>query len=121
MRRINKISLSAKQKEAFDWIKAHVRRTGEWPSFRELRDGLGYKSVNSATQLMSSLKEKGWIEKRGSYYDFIKEDQTLLTPQRLHSLEQRILAALVDAGLSSEEAGHIAASVLADELGAAKV
>jgi len=96
MRRLNRVSLSERQLEAYNFIKDFARRHGQWPTFREISSGLGLKSPNSATQLVNAMREKGWVEKVGSRYDFMKDDSPRLTPQRRARIESTLLVMLED-------------------------
>lgn len=53
--------LTPRQAECFTAIEAHVAKTGEAPTVRELADALGLKSPNPAYQLMLALLEKEYI------------------------------------------------------------
>jgi len=90
MKRLHLIALTEKQEEAFGTIKAMIRRSGKWPSFRELQSELGYASPNSITQLIKALESKGWIIKRGFAYDFTEDVIPILTPDRKARIERLI-------------------------------
>lgn len=94
MKRLNRISLSERQLEAYRYIKDYARKNGEWPTFRQISTALGLKSPNSATQIVAALREKGWVQKVGSKYDFMGEDSPRLTPQRKAKIEKTLLVML---------------------------
>ncbi|GIN74049.1 hypothetical protein J14TS2_45240 [Bacillus sp. J14TS2] len=53
--------MSNLQKELFSAIKDYVEVKGYSPSYRELRDILGVKSVSTISRNLDRLKEKGYV------------------------------------------------------------
>ncbi len=83
------ITLTDRQKEAYDAIISLVKSNQTWPSFRELQHHLGYASPNSVTQIIHALVAKGWLIKRGSAYDFADFTMPHLTPDRKARIERQ--------------------------------
>lgn len=53
--------LTPRQAEALDMIIAYREKEGRSPSFRDIADGLGLKSVHPAYRLCVELYEKGYV------------------------------------------------------------
>ncbi|MFO1379011.1 MAG: transcriptional repressor LexA [Chitinivorax sp.] len=54
--------LTSRQSVVFDFIKQFVTDNGIPPTFAEIADGLGFKSVNAAVEHVKALAKKGAIE-----------------------------------------------------------
>jgi SOS-response transcriptional repressor LexA len=54
--------LTAKQKRLLDYLVEQVRE-GETPSYREMADAVGLRSVSGVHRLMTSLDERGFIRR----------------------------------------------------------
>jgi SOS-response transcriptional repressor LexA len=54
-------SLTKSQRECFEVIEQLIAEKGEGPSVRELQAALGLKSPGHVTEMLASLKERGWI------------------------------------------------------------
>ena len=107
MHRVDRISLTERQKRAYDYILSHIRKYGEWPTYRELQEAMGYKSPNSATQLLQALEKKGWIVKRDTYFDFPHEDMPYLTPKIKHQIEEELVARLAAHNIGADTVREI--------------
>lgn len=55
------LSLTERQHELLDFIKAHLTEFGTGPSFREMQDELEAKSISQIHRLLTSLEERGHI------------------------------------------------------------
>jgi SOS-response transcriptional repressor LexA len=53
--------LTAKQKEAVEFISGFIAETGSSPSMRVLSDSLGYHSTGMAWDMVRKLKERGAV------------------------------------------------------------
>jgi len=56
-------SLTARQRQTLDIIKAFTVEHGIAPSLREIRDALKLKSLGHVSSLLSALQERGYIER----------------------------------------------------------
>lgn len=55
---------SKKQRELLEFIGAFIGHHGYGPSYREIMDGLGYKSVSTVASHVDNLVAKGHLAKR---------------------------------------------------------
>ena len=53
-----------KQKELLDYVAAFIGEHGYGPSYREIMNGLGYKSVSTVAIHIDGLIAKGYLRKR---------------------------------------------------------
>lgn len=53
-----------RQKELLDFVDAFIREHGYGPSYREVMNGLGYKSVSTVAIHIEGLISKGYLRKR---------------------------------------------------------
>lgn len=53
-----------KQKELLQFVDAFIKEHGYGPSYREVMNGLGYKSVSTVAVHIDGLIEKGYLRKR---------------------------------------------------------
>ncbi len=53
-----------KQKELLQYVDAFIKEHGYGPSYREVMNGLGYKSVSTVAVHIDGLIEKGYLRKR---------------------------------------------------------
>lgn len=53
-----------RQKELLDWVDAFIKEHGYGPSYREVMNGLGYKSVSTVAIHIDGLISKGYLRKR---------------------------------------------------------
>lgn len=58
------ITLTQKQKQAFDFIKNYCDKLGYAPSYQEIADGIGLKSRSGVNRLVTGLIERGAIHKQ---------------------------------------------------------
>ena len=56
-------ALTAKQRELLTFIREWQVRTGESPSFDEMRNALDLKSKSGVHRLISALEERGYIRR----------------------------------------------------------
>lgn len=103
--------LTERQKALYEWIRAFVERTGEWPTFRQIQDGIGYSSPNSVTQNVKALLRKGWLVRHDTHYDFAEEDMPYLTPQLKNRISERLLEEL-SRHMTKEQATSAAKRIL---------
>ncbi|WP_198138824.1 LexA family protein [Erwinia typographi] len=52
------------QQDTLDFIRACIRDNGLAPTLREIADGMGWKSANSADQAVAALIRKGFLKRR---------------------------------------------------------
>jgi len=64
------LPLSDRQREVYEYLRQVVAETGQWPTYREVCDHFGWSSDNTYQQLLKTLVQKGWIERkeRGVYH-----------------------------------------------------
>lgn len=55
---------SKKQREILSYIQAFIKQNGYGPSYREVMNGLGYKSVSTVAAHIDNLIVKGHLAKR---------------------------------------------------------
>ena len=55
--------LTKTQSEALHWINAYARKHGYGPSYVEIAEGLGYRSLNSVAKKVQALEDRGWIKR----------------------------------------------------------
>jgi len=55
--------LTIKQKKLLDYIKSYYQDKDLFPTFEEMKDNLSIKSKSGIYKLLSSLEDKGYIEK----------------------------------------------------------
>ena len=60
---MDKVQLTRKQKEFFDYIVEYKKEHDVWPTYREISDEFNYKSPNSITQNIQALLKKGYLIK----------------------------------------------------------
>ncbi len=53
-----------RQKELLDFVDAFIQEHGYGPSYREVMNGLGYKSVSTVAIHIDGLIKKGYLRKR---------------------------------------------------------
>ncbi len=53
-----------RQKELLDFVDAFIKEHGYGPSYREVMNGLGYKSVSTVAVHIDGLISKGYLNKR---------------------------------------------------------
>ena len=57
-------TLTDRQQETLDWIKAYLRKNGIPPTRAELAKALGLRDASSVSGHLTALADKGWIELR---------------------------------------------------------
>lgn len=55
---------SKKQRELLNFLAAFIKTNGYGPSYREIMNGLGYKSVSTVASHVDNLIAKGFVRKR---------------------------------------------------------
>lgn len=53
-----------RQRELLNWVDAFIKEHGYGPSYREVMNGLGYKSVSTVAVHIDGLIGKGYLRKR---------------------------------------------------------
>lgn len=53
-----------KQRELLAWVDGFIKEHGYGPSYREIMNGLGYKSVSTVAVHIDGLIERGYLRKR---------------------------------------------------------
>lgn len=59
-------TLTKKQKEVYDFVKAYVDTSGIAPTIEEIRKKLKLKAVSTIHEHISSLREKGYLDKENN-------------------------------------------------------
>lgn len=55
---------SKKQKELLDFVDSFIQQYGYGPSYREIMNGMGYKSVSTVAIHIDGLISRGYLRKR---------------------------------------------------------
>ena len=58
----NKVNMTKKQQLFYDKVKELCRKVG-YPSWRQMMEAAGYKSVGSAYNMVKRLESRGFIER----------------------------------------------------------
>lgn len=53
-----------RQRELLIWVDTFIKEHGYGPSYREVMNGLGYKSVSTVAVHINGLIERGYLQKR---------------------------------------------------------
>lgn len=53
--------LAPKQKRLFEYLIAYTKASGESPTIKEMRDAMNVKSINTITDALKGLQNKGYI------------------------------------------------------------
>jgi repressor LexA len=61
-----KTLLTPKQKQVYDFINSFITSHGYSPSYKDIANGLGFKSEGSVAQYLEALENKGFISRGGS-------------------------------------------------------
>ena len=72
--------LTARQTVELDFIKQFAAENGTPPTFAEIADGLGFKSVNAAVEHVKALAKKGVLELQSNVARGIRLKQEELAP-----------------------------------------
>lgn len=56
-------TLTKRQQQALEFIKAYLREHGYSPSYEEIRSHLGYASLNAVSDVLRSLERKGYVRR----------------------------------------------------------
>lgn len=76
---MDKVQLTRKQKEFFDYIVEYKKEHDVWPTYREISDEFNYKSPNSVTQNIQALLKKGYLIKgEDDEYDIHPDHEEML-------------------------------------------
>jgi len=76
---MDKVQLTRKQKEFFDYIVEYKKEHDVWPTYREISDEFNYKSPNSVTQNIQALLKKGYLVKgEDDEYDIHPDHEEIL-------------------------------------------
>lgn len=73
--------LTSKQTSFLDYLRNYAKRTGTWPTYREIIDRFEYRSPNSVTQNLEALFKKGYLERDDDGYRFSDEATGAMRPQ----------------------------------------
>ena len=55
--------LTARQRQLLEFIQAYTRAHGRAPSFRDMMEGMGFKSPSAAHRLVVCLEQRGCIRR----------------------------------------------------------
>ena len=72
--------LTHKQESFLDFLKAYVDREGDWPTYREISDQVGFRSPNSVTQNLQAMEKKGFLVREDDGFYFPEEKELELEP-----------------------------------------
>lgn len=72
-------SLTAAQEETLALIKRHISQHGHAPTFTELQESLGLRSIRSVTQRVEALERKGFIARDRFQHRSIRILKTVTT------------------------------------------
>ena len=72
--------LTARQTVVLDFIKQFAVENGTPPTFAEIAEGLGFKSVNAAVEHVKALAKKGVLELQSNVARGIRLKQEELAP-----------------------------------------
>lgn len=59
---MQKFNLTPMQREVFDFIDEFIDEKGYAPTYREIMEGCGLSSLGRVTQVVKSLKKRGWVD-----------------------------------------------------------
>jgi repressor LexA len=65
--------LTAKQRAFLHYLADHIRREGDWPTYREIVDHFDFRSPNSVTQNLQALYRKGYLRRDDSGYRLLDD------------------------------------------------
>jgi repressor LexA len=54
-------SLTARQKQVYEFIRTHLQDRGTAPSYEEIRAALGLRSLSTVSKHLKQLERKGWL------------------------------------------------------------
>ena len=60
---MEKASITARQRDCYNAIVAHMEKHDESPSIEELREATGLKAKSGVLRLLDGLEERGWIRR----------------------------------------------------------
>ena len=60
---MRKKNRTERQTECYAFIVCYMKNNRKPPTIREIADGLGCTSSNSASQLLGALESKGWLKR----------------------------------------------------------
>ena len=90
-----KKEMTKREKKVFEWIKDSQRDHGGYPTYREIQAALGFSSINSVSQYVKQLAEKGYLE-------LIKNRGYRLPQQERPALVDLPFLGSVQAGLTND-------------------
>ena len=104
--------LSERQQRILDFIQAYAERHGVSPSFREIGDAVGLKSISAVKYQVEQLEEKRCLARRD------RMPRTIVAkPPRLRSIAPEIEEVSADPGLEDMVSMPLFESVAAGDLG----
>ena len=53
--------LTPKQQKVYEWIREHIRRRGTAPSYEEIKEGMGFGSLNTVHYHLKKIEGEGLI------------------------------------------------------------
>lgn len=75
--------LTRKQHDLLQYIRSHLERTGQSPSFDEMKDALDLKSKSGIHRLITALEERGFIRRlahRARALEVLRGPETSVAP-----------------------------------------
>jgi repressor LexA len=75
--------LTRKQHDLLQYIRSHLERTGQSPSFDEMKDALDLKSKSGIHRLITALEERGFIRRlahRARALEVLRAPETAVAP-----------------------------------------
>jgi repressor LexA len=92
------MALTKRQREILDFVEGFVRFRGYSPSFEEIAENFGYRSLATVHEHLSNLQAKGYIRKN---YNESRSIELVDSNIRIAAIELRLLGS-VAAGLPIE-------------------
>lgn len=92
---------SKKQRELLSFIDAFISQHGYGPSYREIMNGLGYKSVSTVATHVDNLIKKGHLHKRDYSARSLEVVEStrreFIAPKNATASQEKWLVALINA------------------------
>lgn len=76
-----KYTPTKQQRKAFEFIKEYMSKNEDAPSYREIADHLGLKSVSSVQHIIHGLRERNWID----FKDTLSRSITIIEEEKNES------------------------------------
>jgi len=90
--------LTKKQNEFLKKLKSYIQKFGYFPSVRELKDYMGFSSVNSVWKYLQILKSKGYLRKNKRKYELSDSEYFRWRPSLCDDLFSEFLSSFLYPG-----------------------